>query len=155
MKNTALLILIQGVLSLLCGILSSQMSFIGRMSIQLMYRDYLIFKSWWKTALVFFIIQLAIIIVLAALKAYAGLRTVRVLAFILLLTGLIGAYLTYIDFTTTSHRFMRTKFHIAGYLFWFSWCINCIYFMVSRKKKAPLETLSEVVTLEKEEQHTT
>lgn len=143
MKNTALLILVQGILSLLCGILSSKMSFIGKMGIQVMYRDYLIFKSWWKTALVCFIIQLALILILSTLKAYAGLRTARVIAFSLLLAGIIGAYFTYIDFTTTSHKMMRAKFHIAGYLFWLAWFINCIYFVVSSKKNIPLNTLQE------------
>lgn len=143
MKNTALLILVQGIISLLCGILSSKMSFIGKIGIQVMHRDYLIFKSWWKTALVCFIIQFSLILILSALKAYAGLRTVRVIAFSLLIAGMIGAYFTYIDFTTTSHKMMRAKFHIAGYLFWLAWFINCIYFITSSKKQIPLNTLQE------------
>lgn len=143
MKNTALLILVQGILSLLCGILSSKMSFIGKIGIQVMYRDYLIFKSWWKTALLCFAIQLILILILLMLKAYAGLRTVRVIAFCVLIAGMIGAYFTYIDFTTTSHKMMRAKFHIAGYLFWLAWFINCIYFLVSSKQKTILSNLSE------------
>lgn len=143
MKNTALLILVQGILSLLCGILSSKMSFIGKIGIQVMYRDYLIFKSWWKTALLCFAIQLILILILLMLKAYAGLRTVRVIAFCVLIAGMIGAYFTYIDFTTTSHKMMRAKFHIAGYLFWLAWFINCIYFLVSGKQKTILSNLSE------------
>lgn len=143
MKNTALLILVQGILSLLCGILSSKMSFIGKIGIQVMYRDYLIFKSWWKTALICFAIQLSLILILSGLKAYSGLRTVRVIAFSFLIAGIIGAYFTYIDFTTTSHKMMRAKFHIAGYLFWLAWFINCIYFIISNKKQKALNTLQE------------
>lgn len=143
MKNTALLILVQGVLSLLCGILSSKMSFIGRMGIQLMYRDYLVFKSWWKTALLCFLIQLSLILMLSAFKAFAGLRTVRVFAFCFLLAGILGTYFTYIDFTTTSHRLMRTKFHVAGYLFWVAWFITCFYYTISGKKKIELDSIQE------------
>lgn len=146
MKNTSLLILVQGILSLLCGILSSKMSFIGRMGIQVMHRDYLIFKSWWKTALICFAIQLIIIIFLSLIKAYAGIRAVRIIAIVLLLIGLVGTYYTYIDFTTTSHRLMRVKFHIAGYLFWLAWFISCIYFIIGSKKKISLNTLQEETT---------
>src|SRR5690606_32294810 len=54
------------------------------------------------------------------------------------LFGAVGAYFTYLDFTTTSHRMMKENFHAGGYLFWAAWMLTCLYFLfVSRQKKQP------------------
>lgn len=142
MKNIVILSLFQGVVALVCGILMSKMSFVGRMGINLMHREYLIFKVWWKTALVIFLIQAILILILAAVKGFSGLKVARSTAVLFLILGIAGAYFTYIDFTTTSHKYMRAKFHAGGYLFWTGWIITCIYFAFSRKKQIVLEELS-------------
>lgn len=151
MKNTSILLLCQAVLSVVCGVLMSQMSFVGRMGINLMHREYLIFKIWWKTALVFFAIQFVLVLLLASVRAFSGSKFAKTIAAIFLLLGFFGAYLTYVDFTTTSHRYMRAKFHSGGYLFWVGWSVSCLYYLVSTKKKLPLSELP----LEKSEENRT
>ena len=47
MKNVTILGLVQALLSLISGILISKMSFIGKIGISTMYREYTIFKTWW------------------------------------------------------------------------------------------------------------
>lgn len=118
MKNTVILILVQSLIALVVGILSSKMSFIGRLSIRLVHTEYAVLKVWWQTALLCFIIQLVLILLFESLKKVTSIRVIRILSSFILLLALMGLYYTYHDFTTTLHRYMRMKFHIAGYLFW-------------------------------------
>ena len=110
MKNVTILGLVQALLSLISGILISKMSFIGKIGISTMYREYTIFKTWWKTALLLLVIQLVLIAVLQLFKAKVSVSFSRLLAFLLIVLGGIGAYFTYIDFTTTSHKMMKLSF---------------------------------------------
>lgn len=135
MKNTLLLSLFQACLALICGILMSKMSFVGRMGINLLHRDYLIFKTWWKTALLFWALQLCLIIVLALIRRTTSSRSSKISSLLFFLFGAIGLYITYIDFTTTSHQLMKMSFHSGGYLFWIGWLISCIFFFAGSKKK--------------------
>ena len=135
MKNVTILGLVQALLSLISGILISKMSFIGKIGISTMYREYTIFKTWWKTALLLLIIQLILIAVLQLFKAKVSVSFSRLLAFLLIVLGGIGAYFTYIDFTTTSHKMMRLSFHLGFYLFWVGWFITCFYYLLFKNKK--------------------
>ncbi|MBW3518355.1 hypothetical protein [Flavobacterium sp. NKUCC04_CG] len=134
MKNASILILIQAVIALLCGILMSKMSFVGRMGIQFLHRDYLIFKTWWKTALLILCIQLILIAIMMLVRYFSPVKTTKMVSVLFLVLGVIGAYATYIDFTTTSHKMMKGSFHSGGYLFWVGWIISCIYFLFWNKK---------------------
>ena len=107
MKNVTILGLVQALLSLISGILISKMSFIGKIGISTMYREYTIFKTWWKTALLLLVIQLVLIAVLQLFRTKVSVSFSRLLAFLLIVLGGIGAYFTYIDFTTTSHKMMK------------------------------------------------
>ena len=135
MKNVTILGLVQALLSLISGVLISKMSFIGKIGISTMYREYTIFKTWWKTALLLLVIQLILITVLQLFKAKVSVSFSRLLAFLLIVLGGIGAYFTYIDFTTTSHKMMRLSFHLGFYLFWVGWFITCFYFLLSKGAK--------------------
>lgn len=130
MKKTIFLVLIQAILSLACGILSTKMSWIGKVSIQVIHRDYLILKSWWKTALVCFLTQLILLAIFQLCRTFATKNTTRFVALAFLALGLVGLYFTYIDFTETSHRMLKLKFHIAGYLFWASWLFSCLWYIL-------------------------
>ena len=57
MKNLSILSLVQVVLSLLSAVLISKMSFVGRIGVSTFYSQYAIFKVWWKTAILLFIVQ--------------------------------------------------------------------------------------------------
>lgn len=134
MKNLIILTLFQALSSVVSSILISKMSFIGRIGISTMHREYLIFKTWWKTALLFFAIQFILILTIQFSKKIS--RKYQFFTCILLiLIGIAGTYLTYIDFTTTSHKMMKFSFHSGFYLFWLSWFVTCLYFLFFNRYK--------------------
>jgi len=144
MKGLSTFIAIQALLSTISGVLLSQMSFIGKVGISVLYREYGIFKIWWKTAVLLFAIQLALLLVLWLVKKLVGRRLALAVFSLFLLFGLAGAYFSYLDFTTTTHRVMKTNFHLGIYLFWGTWVLACIYFMVVSRRTPPhIEPLVE------------
>lgn len=138
MKSLSTVIAIQALLSTIAGVLLSQMSFIGRVGISVMYREYGIFKIWWKTAVLLFAVQLVLTLVLWLVKKLLGRRLAQATLLLFLLFGLVGAYFTYLDFTTTNHRLMKVNFHAGVYLFWGTWILACVYFMAVPMKKRQL-----------------
>ena len=147
MKNKIIHVLILAISSLLSGILISKMSFIGKIGITFIYSEYTILKSWWQTALLMFIIQFLIFIVLNFWNAKSIQLFKRVmLPIIFFVVGILGLMYTYYDFTETSHRLMKASFHSGFYLFWVTWFANCIFFMVKKSKK--IESVKEEVYTE-------
>lgn len=139
MKKLLNLILLQGIISLISGILLSKMSLVGKIGITVAYTEYAILKSWWKAALVVFAIQLIIMAILYVSKRFMLYKTFVIINLVLIIIGLLGVFFTYIDFTTTSHKYMNSKFHTGGYLVWLGWFINCIYFFIFSVKPKPVE----------------
>ena len=131
-KYTSLL-LFQAFSSVISGVLITKMSFLGRIGVHTMYREYLVFRSWWKTALLLFIIQAVLILILVICKKVATLALTRFVSLALIVLGAIGLFFTYIDFTTTSHKLMKSSFHWGFYLFWIGWFISCLFFLFSKK----------------------
>lgn len=82
-----------------------------------------------------FIIQLALLLVLWLVKRLMSRRLALAVFLLFLLFGLVGAYFTYLDFTNTTHRLMKMNFHTGVYLFWGTWAMVCLYFMVVPLKK--------------------
>jgi cytochrome d ubiquinol oxidase, subunit II len=111
------------------------MSFIGKIGVSTFYSQYAVFKTWWKTALILFIVQFVLLLFLQTFRAKVSVGFARLLALLLVVIGTIGTYLTYIDFTTTSHKMMKFSFHIGFYLFWITWFITCFYFLLSKGAK--------------------
>lgn len=132
MKKILNLILVQGIISLLSGILFSKMSFIGQIGISIAYTEYKILKTWWKGALLVFGIQLVLIIVLWLVKRLSTYKTFALVNLVCIIIGLIGVIYTIYDFTSTSHKYMNKNFHWGGYLVWIGWFISCIYFFFVR-----------------------
>ena len=140
MNGLSTLVAVQALLSTISGVLVSQMSFVGKVGISVLYSEYGIFKIWWKTAVLLFALQLLLILVLWLIKLLMGRRLALAAFSLVLLFGLVGAYFTYIDFTTTSHRMMKESFHAGAYLIWGSWGLSCLYFMIVRRHKRRSET---------------
>ncbi|WP_177762942.1 hypothetical protein [Flavobacterium sp. I3-2] len=139
MKKILNLILLQGIISLISGILLSKMSLVGKIGISVVYTEYSLLKTWWKGALVVFLIQLILIAILYVSKRFALYKNFVIINLVLVILGLLGLFFTYIDFTTTSHKYMNSKFHSGGYLVWAGWFINCIYFFIFSVKPKPIE----------------
>ncbi|WP_212895835.1 hypothetical protein [Capnocytophaga canis] len=155
MKNAIILTLFQAISSLVSGILISQMSFLGRVGISLKYREYLVFKTWWKTALLIFAVHLAIILLLYLLRKLIGFWRMKIVVALLFALGVAGVYLTYQDFTTTMHKVMKQKFHFGFYLFWLNWFITCFYFLLMKKPKIKPYKENQQLHTSKERNHHT
>ena len=134
MKKYLNLILIQVVLSIISGILIYKMSLIGRIGIHLLFRKYMIFRSWWKTALLLLLIQGILIFILAFVRNFSSKKKAQWINYIMVLVGIIGLFATYLDFTITSHRLMKNSFHSGFYLFWIGWFITCGWFIFTQQK---------------------
>ncbi|MGL5274153.1 hypothetical protein SAMN04488018_102170 [Myroides marinus] len=144
-KNITILALLQLSLAIVSSILISKMSFIGKIGISLMYKQYTVFKTPWKTALIIFGIQVFLILLLALFKRFASNKVSHTISFVFLVIGAIGVYYTYLDFTTTSHKYMKFYFHLGFYLFWFNWILSCIYFFFLKgKKKVTVDTPEDI-----------
>lgn len=140
-KNIFILVLLQAILALLMAFLISKMSFIGRMGITFIYKEYLVFKSPWKTALLIFAIQVFLVLILAFFKYFTPVKIANTLAIFTILIGIGAAYYTYLDFTTTSHKYMKNNFHMGVYLFWVAWIFSAVFFLFLKKKKIALTHL--------------
>lgn len=139
MKKILNLILLQGIISLISGILLSKMSLVGKIGITVVYTEYSLLKTWWKGALVVFLIQLILIAILYVAKRFAHYKNFVIINLVFIILGLIGVFFTYIDFTTTSHQYMNSKFHTGGYLVWLGWFINCLYFFIFSVKSKQIQ----------------
>ncbi|WP_158961867.1 cytochrome d ubiquinol oxidase subunit II [Myroides fluvii] len=140
-KNIFILILIQGLMAVLMAFMISKMSFMGRMGITFLYREYLVLKSPWKTAALIFCVQLFLLVILAFFKYFTPAKIANALAIFTIFVGLGAAYFTYLDFTTTSHKYMKSNFHLGVYLFWVAWIFSAIFFLFLKKKKVTLTNL--------------
>lgn len=140
MKNKIIHLLILAFSSLLSGILISKMSLIGKIGITIIYNEYTILKLWWQTAILMFVIQLVIFIVLSFWTSKATKKVKQLLLPILFFViGILGLMYTYYDFTETSHRMMKTSFHSGFYLFWATWFANCLFFMTKKSNNSSIE----------------
>ncbi len=123
---------------MISGVLISEMSFIGRMGIRFFFTEYTVLRSWWKTALLLFVVQLVLILFLLFIRKVTNRRITVITALTLFLFGISGVYLTYLDFSGTAHRLMKASFHSGVYLFWVAWLCNCLYFLFLSRQATPL-----------------
>nr|WP_314603077.1 hypothetical protein [uncultured Capnocytophaga sp.] len=142
MRKITSLFLFQALASVISGILITQMSLLGRIGIHTMYRQFMVFRSWWKTALLLFVIQCLLIGVLWLIRKYSSGKAVKKISGLCLLIGIVGFGLTYWDFTTTMHKVMKARFHFGFYLFWIGWGVTCLYFIL--QKRATSSSVNEI-----------
>ena len=134
MKRSAILITSLAILSLLSGFLLSKASLLGKAGMTLFYQEYNFLKSWWKGALLVFIVLMILYVVQGLLqknKPTGKQRLINMLAIVLALTGWL---FTYLDFRNViSHRLLGTSFHIGAYLFWLGWIAISIYYLTGNR----------------------
>ena len=144
MKRIPYIALLQAVLAIISGFLISKMSWIGRVGVTWFMPQYSIFKSWWKTAIVLFLVQMLVLGIQWLVKRKAVRKTANLTALIFLLIGIIGLYFTYNDFQSTfTHKLMKEKFHLGFYIFWLGWIGTCLYFLVSKQTNAANTTIAK------------
>src|SRR5690606_20054034 len=98
MKNKwIILILIQAVISLVAGILMSQMSLIGKIGVSTLYTEYGFLRHWYKGFTAVLIVQLLLIAILWIVKRVTTYKNFSIVNLILVIIGLIGLIYTFYD----------------------------------------------------------
>jgi len=134
----ALLITCQALLCWLDVYLISKISWIGRLGIATVHKEYRLLRSDWKTFLLLFSLQVILIIILIVIRTRRRQKLTTLVASFLLMLGAIGLFLTFRDFIYTyTHRLLKERFHLGFYLFWLGWIGTCIFFLAIKDKKDP------------------
>ena len=137
-KRISILVVFLAALAALSGYLMSKASFIGRLGMTYFYKEYRFLKTWWKGALAVFVVWMIVLIVQTIVEKKLKKRTASLIHIVFILLALLGLYFTYSDFqNTTSHRWLKEKFHIGAYLFWLGWIIISVFCMFQKRKELP------------------
>jgi hypothetical protein len=135
-KRISLLTLSLAALAALSGYLMSKASFIGRLGMTYVYKEYRFLKTWWKGALAVFVVWMILLLIQTIVERKASKTTATIVHVIFILLALAGLYFTYSDFQhTTSHRWLKERFHIGAYLFWLGWIIISVFCIVQKRKE--------------------
>jgi hydrogenase-4 membrane subunit HyfE len=134
-KRTSLLVVFLAALASLSGYLMSKASFIGRFGMTFVYKEYRFLKTWWKGALAVFIVWIILLIIQTIVEKKLSKQKAIIVHVAFILLALVGLYFTYSDFQhTTSHRWLKERFHIGAYLFWLGWIIICVFCIVQKRE---------------------
>jgi len=139
LSRISLLVACQALLCWLETWLILKISFIGKIRIATVHKEYGMLRSGWKTFLLLFSIQLVIIITLSVIEKRLPKRISVIVTSVLLLLGVIGLFITFQDFLYTyTHRLLKERFHTGFYLFWVGWVATCLFFVIrlTRKRSA-------------------
>jgi hydrogenase-4 membrane subunit HyfE len=133
-KRVSFLVVLLAALACLSGYLMSKASFIGRVGMTYVYKEYRFLKTWWQGALAVFVVWVILLIIQTIIEKKLSKATATIIHAIFILLALIGLYFTYSDFQhTTSHRWLKEKFHIGAYLFWLGWIIISAFCIVQKR----------------------
>ncbi len=136
MKRSFLLFAVLIALSVLSGVLMSDSSWIGKVGISLMHREYNLTKIWWQGATAVFIVDLLFYFLHSFIYNKLPVIIARMAHFVLALSAAAGLYLTWDDFhTTLSHRLLGWRFHYGFYVVWIGWMVIAISFLLKKKKQ--------------------
>ena len=134
-KRISILVVFLAALAFLSGYLMSKPSFIGRLGMTYVYKEYRFLKTWWKGALAVFIVWMILLIVQSLVEKKLSKTKATIVHVVFVLLALVGLYFTYSDFQhTTSHRWLKEKFHIGAYLFWLGWIIISAFCIVQKRE---------------------
>jgi len=134
LKRNSILVISLALFSLLAGYLLAGISFIGKAGISIVYTQYQFLKSWWKGALLVFLIWVIIFIIQSLLLKRISKTASNIIVAISLLLAFTGLYFSYADFNNTlSHRWLGQRFHLGVYLFWLGWIALTVFLFFIRK----------------------
>ena len=134
MRRSASLTLFLALLSVVCGYLFSNASWVGGIGISLFYQEYEFLKVWWKGALLVFAIFIFLYAIQSLVQRSASKNTARTVHIFAIIAALTGLYFTYDNFRhTLSHRWLGEPFHVGVYLFWIGWMIISVYLLLTKK----------------------
>lgn len=149
MKNKwGFLVLFLLVLSIVSGVLMSQMSLVGQLGVSTFYTEYAFLKDWYLGASVIFFSLILLSLILWLCKRFMVGKNFVILNLILVVLGLIGFFYTYYDFTSTAHKYLNSKFHTGAYLFWAGWLFVNLFFFFVRVKPKPVPVVKQEIPVE-------
>ncbi|MGZ5190267.1 MAG: cytochrome d ubiquinol oxidase subunit II [Flavisolibacter sp.] len=136
MKKFIPLVLFLLILSCLSGYLMSKPSLVGRIGIDLFYKQYQFLKIWWQGAFLVFITWMFILFLQILIQRKFTIVRSRIILFFSILLALTGLYFTWDDFQqTNTHRWLKERFHIGAYLFWLGWIVISGFLLIQNKPK--------------------
>jgi hypothetical protein len=151
-KRQLTLILFLLVLACLSGYLMSQPSLVGRVGMDLFYKQYRFLKTWWQGALLVFVVWILFMLVQGFVQKKLSARKARIFQIVMILLALTGFYFTWNDFhNSTTHRWLKTRFHIGAYLFWVGWILVSIHYLLQKKASIEFEKERGNITIPKDE----
>jgi hypothetical protein len=128
-----------GFIAVITGFLLSGISFVGRAGINLMYSEYKFLKTWWKGAILVYVVWLLLYVLQSFIAKKTAKKTANMVNIIALLIAVAGLVFSYADFhNTLSHRLLGEHFHLGVYLFWLVWIATSVVLLL-RKKETPVE----------------
>ena len=140
MKRFSIIPLSLAFTALITGYLLSGISFVGRTGINLLYTEYKFLKTWWKGALIVFVVWLLFYGLQFLITRKYNKATANIINITALLIAIAGLVFSYLDFRNTlSHRLLGERFHLGVYLFWLGW-IAISFFLLLVTKQAPNAT---------------
>lgn len=144
MKKLMNILIFQLLLSIISAILLSQMSWLGRIGISLLYKEYVILKEPTRTTPIIFGIQFLVILILHLFYVLSQRKTSRIICILIFILAGLGLAYTIHDFSQTfSHRILKSKFHFGGYLIWIGMMISSVYYFFQSNRKTELKIKSE------------
>lgn len=135
MKRTILFLLLLAGLAAVSGFMMSHMSWIGRVGINLVHKEYKFLKVWWQGAAVVYSAFLVLFVIHWGIQKLLPLAVARIIHILLFAVAAYGLFLTFSDFSDDfTHRLLKSVFHLGAYLFWVGWMLICIFYASIRKK---------------------
>jgi hypothetical protein len=138
MKRYFPLLLVLAIISIISGILLSEMSFLAKTAISIFkkeYQYYAFMKIWWQAAMIIYSVFIVLLLLQLACKRYFSPSNALIIQLLCLLLAGLGFYLTYIDFhTDLSHRWAGKKLHAGFYLFWMGWALISLFLLFNSPK---------------------
>jgi hypothetical protein len=123
--------------AVLTGYLLSAISFVGRSGINLIYTEYKFLKSWWKAALLVYIVWLVVYFVQLYFSRKVSKVSSNLINLAALSVAVAGLYFSYADFRNSiSHRMLGERFHLGVYLFWLGWITISVLLLINKKMEA-------------------
>jgi hypothetical protein len=145
LKRNVTVVLLLVILAAIDGYLLSAISFVGRAGINLMYTEYQFLKTWWKGALLVFIVWMLLFAILSLLQKKLSKRSATLIPIASVVVATAGLYLSYADFRNSlSHRLLGERFHLGVYLFWFGWIGISILMVIPKKHIINVEAPAEL-----------
>ncbi len=134
MKRTVLFLFFLAGLSAVSGFLMSNMSWIGRIGINMMHKEYKFLKVWWQGATAVYVALLILFVIQYLLQKNLHHVVSKIVHVLLLGVAGAGLYFTFNDFSSDfTHRLLRDVFHVGAYLFWVGWMLISLFFITERR----------------------